>query len=105
MQTSNKKLKESTPVHTIVRQWIKIIQEKGHPNTLIVFDCYYFSSETRILLLQNKISACASVNINKYPAAVSLVSSRITQAGDIEAVFNEDNGEMVIGYFNPDPKV
>ena len=105
LMNTNKKLKETTPVHTVVQKWINILKEKGHPNTVLVFDSYYFSSETRKLLLQNRVKVCAAVNSSKFPEVVGLLSKYIRQAGDIEAAYNEKHGELVLGYFNPDPQV
>ena len=105
LQTSNKKLKETTPVDSIVSVWGNIIKAKGHQNTILVFDSYYFSFKTRQLLLQNNIKTCAAVNSSKFREAVTLVDKRIIQPGDIEAVYNEPHREYVLGYFNPDPQV
>ena len=105
LQTSNKKLKETTPVDSIVSVWMSIIKAKGHQNTILVFDSYYFSFKTRQLLLQNNIKTCAAVNPSKFREAVALVDKRIIQPGDIEAVYNEPHREYVLGYFNPDPQV
>lgn len=105
LMSTNKKFKETTPVHTVVQKWINVLKEKGHPNTLLVFDSYYFSSETRKLLLQNGVKVCAAVNNSKFPEVVSILSRKIHQAGDIEAAFNEEHREIVLGYFNPDPNV
>jgi len=105
MQCANKKLQESTPVHTVVSKWIDIIKTKGHHNTLLVFDIYYFSFKTRQLLLQNQIKTCAAVNTSKFREAVALVDQRINQPGDIQAVYNEAHKEFVLGYYNPDPQV
>jgi hypothetical protein len=102
---TNKKLKETTPVYTVVQKWVNIIHEKGHQNTILVFDSYYFSTETRKLLLQQNIKVCAAVNSSKFPELVSILSRHIHQAGDISAAYNEKNSELVLGYFNPDPKV
>ena len=105
MQATNKKFQETTPVHTAVSKWVDIIQLKGHANTILVFDSYYFSSKTRDILLQNSIKTCAAVTMSKFKEAVSLVEKRIIQPGDIEAVYNEPHKEFVLGYFNPDPQV
>lgn len=105
LQCANKKLQETTPVHKAVASWIKIIKEKGHPNTILVFDSYYFSAMSRQLLLENGIKACAAVTLNKFKEAVDLVNRRIFQPGDIEAVVNDSHGELVLGYFNPNPQV
>lgn len=105
LMDANKKLKETIPVHTVVQKWMKVIQEKGHPNTLLVFDSYYFSADTRQLLLQNDIKVCAAVNSSKFPAVVNILSRRISKAGDIEAAYNREHGEIVLGYYNPDPNV
>lgn len=105
LQCANKKLDESSPVHNAVAAWVKIIKEKGHLNTILVFDSYYFSAKSRQLLLENDVKACAAVTINKFKEAVDLVNRRIFQPGDIEAVFNESYGEFVLGYFNPNPQV
>ena len=48
---------------------------------------------------------CAAVNSSKFPEVVGLLSKYISQAGDIEAAYNEKHGELVLGYFNPDPQV
>jgi hypothetical protein len=105
LMSTNKKLKEKTPVHTVVQKWINILKEKGHPHTILVFDSYYFSAETRKLLLENHIKVCAAVNSSKFPEVVSILSNHIHQAGDIEAAYNEKHGELVLGYYNPDPEV
>jgi hypothetical protein len=105
IQSANKTLCESTPVHTAVSQWIDIIKEKGHSNALLIFDSYYFSAQTRQLLLQNDIKTCAAVTPSKYCEAVKMVEKRILQPGDIEAVCNDIHREFILGYFNPDPQV
>jgi hypothetical protein len=105
LQKANKRLGESTPVHIVVSRWIDIIKEKGHTNTLLVFDSYYFSAQSRQLLLQNDIKTCAAVTPNKYQDAVKMVEKRILQPGDIEAVTNDAYQEFILGYFNPDPMV
>jgi len=92
-------------VHHVVSIWMDIIKRKGHSNTILVFDSYYFSYQTRQLLLQNNIKTCAAVNPSKFREAVALVDKRIIQPGDIEAVYNEPHKEFVLGYFNPDPQV
>jgi hypothetical protein len=71
----------------------------------LVFDCYYFSAQTRQVLLQNSIKACAAINKSKYQDAVKMVESQILQPGDIAAVYNTPFKEIVLGYFNPDPMV
>ena len=105
LMNTNKKFKEKTPVHTVVEKWVRVIKEKGHPNTLLVFDSYYFSSESRQYLLQNGVKVCAAVSKSKYPQVVTILSKHIHQAGDIEAAYNEKFGEIVLGYYNPDPQV
>ena len=105
MQSTNKKFQETTPVHTAVSAWVDIIKAKGHPNTILVFDSYYFSFKSRQLLLEKGIKVCAAVTSSKFKEAVSLVDKRIIQPGDIEAVYNEAHREFVLGYFNPDPQV
>ena len=81
------------------------MQAKGHKNTLLVFDSYYFSAETRKLLLENEIKVCASISLSKFPSAINYVASKITQPGDIQAIYNFDSGEFLLGYYNPDPSV
>jgi len=78
---------------------------KGHPNTLLIFDSYYFSAETRQMILQNNIKVCAAVTPTKYRDPVKMVEKWILQPGDIAAVFNEPHREFILGYFNPDPQV
>jgi len=71
----------------------------------LVFDSYYFSAQTRQLLLQNHIKACAAINGSKCQDVVKMVESRILQPGDISAVYNDPYKEIVLGYYNPDPMV
>jgi len=71
----------------------------------LVFDSYYFSAQTRQVLLQNNIKACAAINGSKYQDVVKMVESRILQPGDISAVYNDPYKELVLGYYNPDPQV
>lgn len=105
LQSANKSLKESTPVHTIIDQWVEIIKSKGHKNTLLCFDTYYFSANSRQLLLENDIKVCASISPSKFPSVVNLVASRITKPGAKAAVYNSAHGEFLLGYHNPNPQV
>ena len=104
LQSANVKLKQSTPVYSVVAKWVDIINQKGHPNTLLVFDSYYFSADTRQLLLSCKIKTCAAVNKEKFPSMVALLRERISQPGDISALYNEEHGEFLLGYWNSNPK-
>lgn len=102
---TNKNFKEKTSVHTVVHKWMSILKEKGHPKTILVFDSYYFSAETRKLLIEEGIKVCASVNSWRFAEVVAILSKEIKKAGDIQAAYNERHGELVLGYYNPDPQV
>ena len=76
-----------------------------HKNTILVFDSYYFSAATRKLLLENDIKTCASITKEKYPSMANFISHHIVQPGDIAAMYNEEFGEFILGYWNPNPQV
>jgi hypothetical protein len=104
LQQHNKKLNETAHVHMIVENWIAIMKKYCHENTILVFDSYYFSAATRNLLLSHNIKTCASITKEKYPAMVNFISHRIVQPGDIAAMYNEEFGEFILGYWNPNPQ-
>lgn len=105
LQSANVKLKQSTPVYSVVAKWIDIINQKGHQNTLLVFDSYYFSADTRQLLLSCNTKCCAAVNKEKFPSMIALLGERISQPGDISALYNEKHGEFLLGYWSSNPNV
>ena len=71
----------------------------------MIFDSYYFSAETRQIILQNNIKVCAAITPTKYRDPVKMVDRWILQPGDIAAVYNDPHREFILGYFNPDPMV
>ena len=105
LQQQNKQLLQSTKVDSIVEKWISVMKKYCHENTILVFDSYYFSAATRDLLLRNNIKTCAAITKEKYPSLVNFISHKIVQPGDIAAMYNEDYGEFILGYWNANPQL
>ena len=79
--------------------WCDIVKRKGHPNTLLIFDCYYFSQDSRKVIYESGVHAIASVMKQRFVSLVSHFSPNMCEvysAGDASAEFKIQNCSFVI---------
>jgi hypothetical protein len=96
---------ESIPVDTVVRSWVKVIEEYGTEYTKLSFDSYYFAAASRAVLVNRDIPTIASVAKERFKEVHDFVAKyHNTQKKNIDSGrsfgHNEKTGESYLYYYN-----
>jgi hypothetical protein len=105
MHSAEKGRNQSVPVHEVVKAWCDILKNKGHENTMLMIDSYYFSSKSREVILHTGVHTIASVKPDRFSSLISLLNPGIINSGDCSSIYNSSSNELLIFYFHPDPTI
>jgi hypothetical protein len=88
------------PVHLIVNRWVDVLEGSENrardPDTLLIFDNYYFSMASQQALRQRQAKYIAACKSNTFNDLSRVVEGRLTQIGDHCGLYNAEHNELFL---------
>lgn len=88
-----------------MKQWAKVIEKKGVPETILVADSYCLTQAARSTLSDLKVRYMCSITKKRFPYLVEEVKPRVEKPGTWAASWNDNTGELLTYYWSTDKDV
>lgn len=94
--------REKQTVASVVSTWVEVVQRLGYPGTLLTFDSYYMSNESRNILHASNVKYVGAFRSNIFADYTKVCLDYVKKKGQWVGFYNPTTHHSIIHYYHED---